>query len=391
MYHPLTLIVVAQLFGTSLWFTANGVGEQLIATWGLDTAALGDLTGAVQVGFIGGTLLFAMSGAADRFSASRLFMTCATLGAIANLGLAWMSAGLHEAVVFRFLTGAMLAGIYPIGMKLVVSWSPERRGEALGWLVGMLTLGTAMPHLLRGVGHGLPWQWIVTFSSAFAVIGGMLVLRLGDGPHLPCAGRLNWGGVLQAFRLRRFRAAALGYFGHMWELYAFWTLVPLLVLQLLGHTPLKATEALVAVLSFLVIGIGGLGCVMAGRWSRQLGSAPVAALALGTSGLICLIYPWLHLAGPGIGLALLLIWGAAVVADSAQFSALASRHAPPEIVGSALAIMNSIGFSISVLAIFLVTSQWDTIGSEVAWLLLPGPVLGLLGLSLLLRRAQSER
>ncbi len=388
MIQPLTLIVIAQLFGTSLWFSANGVGEQLLAAWSLDTAALGTLTGAVQLGFISGTLLFAISGAADRFSASRLFLVCALFGALANLGLAWVAKGLEGALVFRFLTGFMLAGIYPIGMKLVVSWAPARRGEALGLLVGMLTLGTALPHLLRGIGVGVPWEWVVTLSSALACIGGLLIFRLGDGPHLPRSGSLNWGGVLHAFRLSGFRAAALGYFGHMWELYAFWTLVPLLVFQLLESTSSTATSDAVPLLSFLIVGIGGLGCVLAGRWSRRFGSAPIAALALGTSGLICLLYPWLQLDSLWLGLPLLLIWGFAVVADSAQFSALASHEAPPEIVGSALAIMNSIGFAISVIAIMLVTARWQSLGNAVAWLLLPGPILGLLGLSPLLRRSR---
>lgn len=381
MRHAVPLIVIAQLFGTSLWFSANGVGDQLLLAWGLSTRDLGTLTSAVQLGFIAGTLLFAVSGTADRFHASRLFLIASLCGALANLGLAWVADSLTSALVFRFLTGLALAGIYPVGMKLVVSWAPERRGEALAWLVGMLTLGTATPHLLQGLGVGLGWPWVVSLASALAVLGGVMVVLLGDGPHLPRAARLNWGGVFVAFRRPGFRAAAFGYFGHMWELYALWVLVPLL---LAGIYP-DASRHSLSLLAFAVIGIGALGCVLAGRWSRHIGSAPVAVVALATSGLLCLVYPWLQGLPEPLLLAALLLWGLAVIADSAQYSALASQHAPPEGVASALAIMNSIGFALSALAIPLVSGLWDRLGVQVSWLMLPGAVLGALAMLPLLR------
>ncbi|MBD3619141.1 MAG: MFS transporter [Chromatiales bacterium] len=381
MRYAVPLIVIAQLFGTSLWFSANGVGDQLLLAWGLSTRDLGTLTSAVQLGFIAGTLLFAVSGTADRFHASRLFLAASLCGALANLGLAWVADSLTSALVFRFLTGLALAGIYPVGMKLVVSWAPQRRGEALAWLVGMLTLGTATPHLLQGLGVGLGWPWVVSLASALAVLGGVMVVLLGDGPHLPRAARLNWGGVFAAFRRPGFRAAAFGYFGHMWELYALWVLVPLL---LAGIYPDASRHGL-SLLAFAVIGIGALGCVLAGRWSRHIGSAPVAVIALATSGLLCLVYPWLQGLPAPLLLAALLLWGLAVIADSAQYSALASQHAPPEGVASALAIMNSIGFALSALAIPLVSGLWDRLGVQVSWLMLPGAVLGVLAMLPLLR------
>lgn len=381
MRYAVPFIVIAQLFSTSLWFSANGVGDQLLLAWGLSTRDLGTLTSAVQLGFIAGTLLFAVSGTADRFHASRLFLVASLCGALANLGLAWVADSLTSALVFRFLTGLALAGIYPVGMKLVVSWAPQRRGEALAWLVGMLTLGTATPHLLQGLGVGLGWPWVVSLASALAVLGGVMVALLGDGPHLPRAARLNWGGVFAAFRRPGFRAAAFGYFGHMWELYALWVLVPLL---LAGIYP-EASRHGLSLLAFAVIGIGALGCVLAGRWSRHIGSAPVAVIALATSGLLCLVYPWLQGLPAPLLLAALLLWGLAVIADSAQYSALASQHAPPEGVASALAIMNSIGFALSALAIPLVSGLWDRLGVQVSWLMLPGAVLGVLAMRPLLR------
>ncbi|RRQ24049.1 MFS transporter [Guyparkeria sp. SCN-R1] len=380
MIRPVPLIVLAQLFGTSLWFSANGVGDALMRDWALSPADLGMLTAAVQLGFILGTLLFAVSGLADRFAASRVFLVSAITGAIANLALAWLAQDLAAATLYRFLTGFALAGIYPVGMKLIVSWAPERRGEALAWLVGMLTLGTATPHLLQGLSLGLAWPWVITFASGLALLGGMVIAWLGDGPHLKRSTRLRWGGVFRAFGQPGFRAAALGYFGHMWELYAFWVLVPLFIA---GLYPEGSTTTL-SLLAFAVIGIGAIGCVAAGRLSRHLGSARVAVAALTISGGLCLFYPWLAELSAGLALVALLIWGVAVIADSAQFSALASRHAPADGVASALAIMNSIGFGLSALAIPITTSLWQDLGAHVSWLLLPGAVVGVVAMRPLL-------
>lgn len=386
MKNPVPVIVIAQLFGTSLWFSANSAADDLIRTWGITPADIGTLTNAVQLGFILGTLTFAISGLADHYPASRIFAVCALLGALGNAAFALFASGMTVGIPLRFAVGFCLAGVYPLGMKLVVSWVPERAGAALAQLVGMLTLGTALPHGIRLAGAGWSWQATILVSSALALIAAAMILKLGDGPHLKRrhdAPPLRLGRVFYAFSIREFRASALGYFGHQWELYAFWTLVPALVV--LSGLAMPGSSRLSG-LAFAVIGIGALGCVLGGWWSQRIGSARVAATALALSAMCCAVFPIVDGWPAWLKIGLLLLWGASVVADSPHFSALSARACAPEIVGSALAFQNSIGFAITMLSIHLGTAWIGDWGTTIAWLLLPGPLLGLLGLYPLWRR-----
>lgn len=376
--YPIAAIVLAQLLGTSLWFSPNSAADDLVRAWSLSTSQLGQLTSAVQVGFIVGTLLLSTSGLADRFPASRIFCISSLLGAGFNALFALAPLSFHQALLARCAVGVCLAGIYPLGMKMVISWSKENAGHTLGLLVAMLTMGTALPHAVRAMGGGWSWQAVVLTSSVLAVFGGAVIAALGDGPYLARgqAGRkASWGQAIAVFRDSTFRSSAIGYFGHMWELYAFWTAVPFLVAGVLT----AASRELSALVSFCIIASGALGCIAAGRMSQSVGSARVAAVALGISGSMCLIYPVVATYfSPSLCILVLLVWGVSVIADSAQFSAISGRACPPQLVGSAFAIQNSIGFLITVPPINLVTGNIEHLGANVAWLLLPGPIVGLM-------------
>ncbi|MBU2877890.1 MFS transporter [Aliiglaciecola lipolytica] len=374
--HPLFIVVLAQLCGTSLWFSVNGVGLALIHDVGLTEKDLGWLTLTVQAGFITGTLFIATTGLADRLRASRIFALSCLAGALANASFVLVAAHPPFDLLLRFFTGLCLAGIYPLGMKLVIGWTPKYVGAALAWLVGMLTLGTALPHLLRGATFGLPWEWTLLGASGLALLGGVAIFALGDGPHLPSSSnkvRLRDG--LAALTERRFRAVAIGYFGHSWELYAMWTLIPFMVSREMGRLDTQSLSN--PLISFSIIALGLVGCVGGGALSRRIGSLSVARLALGSSGLICMIYPLVAFLPPKVMLVLLCIWGLTVIADSPQLSALAAQTAPRERIGSTLAMLNAIGFALTIPSIALTTALWQWQGVWVVWWLLPGPILGL--------------
>ncbi|MEN9879733.1 MAG: hypothetical protein RIQ55_379 [Pseudomonadota bacterium] len=386
-HSPIAIIVIAQLFGTSLWFSANGAAGNLMQSWNITEADIGSLTNAVQLGFIIGTLTFSITGLADRFEASRIFTVSALFGALFNALFALSAHGLASGMVLRFAVGFSLAGVYPLGMKMVVSWVPERAGHVLAQLLGMLTLGTALPHGIRMLGADWPWQATILVSTALAVIAAAMIWMLGDGPHLKRRSgiaQIRLGRVLTAFTIPQFRASALAYFGHMWEVYAFWTLVPaLLIVSNLAQPNTPELSGM----AFLVVGIGTLSCMLGGQLSQRFGSARVAAFALMGSAASCALFPWMPLDRPIWLLALLLFWGASVVADSPQFSALSARAAPPDIVGSALALQTAIGFSIGMVSIQLGTALIGMMGMTIAWLLLPGPLLALWALAPLWRKA----
>jgi predicted MFS family arabinose efflux permease len=376
----LPVIVASQFAGTSIWFAGNAVLGDLERDWGLAAGAVGHATSAVQLGFIAGTLVFAFFALSDRWPARAVFLAGALLGAAANLGVL-AGGGLAALVGWRFATGFFLAGIYPVGMKIAAGWYREDLGKALGWLVGALVLGTAFPHLLKSLGQAWPWQSVLAAVSAVAALGGVAIyLLVPDGPYLTKGARFDPRALASVFRSPDFRASAFGYFGHMWELYAFWAFVPL---ALAAHGAVTN----VSFWSFAVIAAGFAGCVAGGLVSLRAGSAPVAFVQLAASGICCLLSPFMFGTPEAVYLGFLLIWGIVVVGDSPQFSALNAASAPRDRVGSALTIANCIGFAITIFSIQLLNllaAHWPL--QYLLVLLAPGPILGLLALRPLLRR-----
>jgi MFS family permease len=358
--------------------------------WGLPAAALGYATSAVQLGFIAGTLAFAFFAIADRFSPRLVFFLCALAGALFNAALLAAPPGLAVLLALRFATGFFLAGIYPVGMKIASGWYQRDLGNALGLLVGALVAGTAFPHLVRGLGDALPWQGVLLAASAVAALGGLAMLAfVPDGPHLGKGARFDPRALAAIFRVRAFRASSFGYFGHMWELYAFWAFVPWI---LAAHAAARGGGPLeIPLWSFAIIAAGALGCALGGLASLRLGSARVAFAQLSASGLCCLASPLAFHAPTPVFLAFLLFWGVVVVGDSPQFSALNAYSAPRERVGSALTIANCIGFGITIFSIELLNSLSGRIAPQWLFLLLaPGPALGLAALRPLLARAPAR-
>ena len=381
----LPVIVVAQFAGASLWFAGNAVMPDLQRHAGLPLEALGDMTTAVQLGFIAGTLVFAFFGTADRYSPRRIFLACALLGSAFNASTYLAGASLWPLLLLRFATGFFLAGIYPVGMKIASGWFDRDLGKALGFLVGALVLGTALPHLIRAIGHNLSWESVVLSVSVIAALGGLLMYALvPDGPYLSAGARFDPTAFAAIFRSPDFRASSFGYFGHMWELYALWAFVPAYVAAYAAGTPADASS--ISLWSFLIIGAGAIGCMAGGLLSLRLGSARVAFVQLGASGICCLLSPIAFWMPEPAVLVFLIFWGIVVVGDSPQFSALNARYAPSHLVGSALTIVNCIGFAITIVAIQLLNNAMASVGAQYLFLLLiPGPILGLLALLRLVR------
>ena len=375
--HVLPLIVFSQFCGTSLWFASNGIMGPLTKHFGLPATSLGDLTASVQFGFITGTLVFALLTLADRFPPSRVFFWSAVLGTLANLGLIWEGNSYATLLLLRFVTGFFLAGIYPVGMKIASDYYEKGLGTSLGYLVGALVLGTAFPHLLGSGVLSISWKQVVGITSALALTGGLSMWFLPDGPYRSRMQKLELTAFFNVFKKREFRAAAFGYFGHMWELYAFWAFVPLMVAAYGNLHPGGGLSQ--SLWSFLIIGIGGPACVLGGYLSRTLGPGKVAAASLMLSGLCCLIFPWaLHWDSPSAFIIFMLFWGMVVIADSPLFSTLVARNAASEKKGTALTIVTCIGFAITILSIEFLT--WGLHLSDSPWIyaiLAAGPALGL--------------
>ena len=373
-WRALFLLSLAELLGMSLWFSASSVAPALRAEWGLAESATGWLTLAVQMGFVVGTLLSAILNLPDVLRAHRLVAAAALLAACANAAIALFAKGATLTILLRFATGLCLAGVYPPGMKIIASWFRRGRGLALGALIGALTLGKASPYLLNVFG-GEAWRGKLLFVSLLAAIGGLIVLFVGEGPFAAPTAPFDARQAARVFRERGVRLANLGYFGHMWELYAMWTWTPVMIRASLDRA--GASPALAEIAAFLVIGSGAIGCVAAGFLADRAGRTLVASAAMVVSGACCLTVGFLFGGSPSLLLFLAVVWGMTVVADSAQFSACVTELADPRYLGTALTMQTCVGFLLTTASIELVSFLAGVVGWRYAFLALaPGPFLG---------------
>ena len=385
-FYILPIIIISQFAGTSLWFVGNAVLTELQANFNLDKHAISNLTSIVQFGFIAGTFVFAFLSIADRFSPSKVFFLSSIIAALANVMIILIDSS-NLLYILRFLTGFFLAGIYPVGMKIAADWYDKELGKALGFLVGALVIGTAFPHLLKG-NFSLPWKEVIIVASSFAALGGLLVfLLIHDGPYRKKGQGVHPSELITVFQIRSFRSAAVGYFGHMWELYTFWAFLPMIVSLHNTSTDLSLNVPLT---SFASIGAGAVGCVVGGWISRRWGSARVAFYALFISWCCCLISPWFILAQNILFIPFIMIWGISVAADSPQFSALVASTAPAEQKGTALTFVICIGFAITILSIYFIDQIIPKLNSpnNAFTFLALGPTIGLIAMLPLMPKAK---
>ncbi len=389
------LVSLAELLAFVLWFSASAVVPQLTAEWSLSGPAQAWLTMSVQLGFVAGALLSASLNLADRISAPNLFSVSAIAGAVATAAIALLDVGLPATILLRFVTGMTLAGVYPPAMKLVASWSTGGRGLAIGILVGGLTFGSAVPHLLNalplfGQGGMPPWRPVLLAASGHAVAAALIVFFfVRPGPHLPATAPFDWRFAGKTITERPLRLANFGYLGHMWELYAMWTYVPLFLLASYGRAGREPSLARLA--GFGSIAIGAAGCVLAGAFADRVGRTLAAGVSLVVSGACCLLAGFLF-ESPGALTGLCLVWGFAVVADSAQFSAAASEMADPRYVGTALTMQTAMGFLLTLVTIYAVPLLLPSLGWKSIFIVLaPGPAFGIWSMARLRTRAEAAR
>lgn len=338
-WRVLFILSVAELLGMVLWFSASSVTPALAAEWQLTDASKAWLTMSVQIGFVVGALLSALLNLSDIFNARYLFSISALMGALFNGAIGLFIDSLALALGLCFLTGVCLAGVYPPGMKIMATWFKEGRGMAIGVLVGALTVGSASPHLLKVLG-GPDWRQLMLMASISSIFAGLICLRfVKDGPYGSKSAKFDWRFAGRVFSDRGVRLANFGYLGHMWELYAVWTWVLIFLLgNFVAVSGVADASAWAAVGAFAVIGIGGLGCAIAGVLADCYGRTLMTIVSILISGSCCAIAGFLYGSSPVVLMGLCLIWGFAIVADSAQFSANITELAESAYIGTALTI-----------------------------------------------------
>ncbi len=376
--RSISLLVLSQIFALSLWFVSAAILPDMLSEYPISATAQALLSSAVPAGFVVGAVISALAGISDRFDPRRVFAVCAFMASVSGFALLLFEPGSVQSVSMRFVTGMMLAGVYPVGMKIAVGWGKDDRGFLVGMLVGALTFGSASPHLVAWMG-GADWRLSITAVSVLTTLSSLLILFSAIGPYHSVAPHFKPSAIGEAWTNRRVRYAYLGYFGHMWELYAMWSWIGIATLASYKMS-MAETDAITLskLTAFLAIGLGGVACVVGGWFADRIGKAEIAMIAMAASGMAA-IATALSFGGPAwITLVLAIIWGIAVVPDSPQFSALVADASPQEIAGSLMTLQTAIGFALTILTVQLTPLVADATSWPVTISIMAlGPAFGL--------------